>query len=318
MTTQPIDGQPAYAEYSDYAVDFEARDAVETLRSGLRTLSAQNQDATRRLESVHSAALAARRGAADLAGSLRRLAARVEWLEDRLRASGTVPVAELDRADTAVHELARAVLDGRDALEGLLEPDERAALLGTVEAFRGLERDRDRAARDVLAISTVLETTPRTDPAHAEHAARFRDAERRYAQTTRAVAQNSPAARSAQERLDADDEHSVTVEPTMVAGRRAELDLDSVLRERLAQEVERGALMPAWFSAVLGPAPSAAMPTAVWFDAAAAALAYRLVYGVDDATALLGSVPEADESRHRGREYDRIVTELSELDAGSA
>lgn len=315
MTTQPIDGQPRYADYSDYAVDADAREAIETLHTDLRALSAQGAEATRRLDLAHTAALAARRSAADNAGALRRLVARVEWLEDRLRAAGTVPVAELDRVDAAARDLARAVLDGLDAQESLLQPSERASLLATVEAFRGLERERDVAGRDVLAISTVLETTARTDPAHFDQTARFKDAERRYAQAAKAVSENAPTARTAQDRLTHDAERRVAVEPTLATGGRAEIELDNALRGRLAHEVERGALMPSWFSEVLGPAPAGGGSTAAWYDVASAALAYRLVYGIEDVAALLGPAPDPDAPLHRAEEYDRLVSELRELGA---
>jgi hypothetical protein len=249
----------------------------------------------------------------DTGKALRRLAARVEWLEERLRASGSAPEADLEPAIEHWEDLADAVQAGRDAEESLLDPKVREQLTADVEEFARLEEDRDRAAQTVLGISTELQSTRRGDPLHRRNAEQFTSAEQRLAVATDLVAGRIPAARSAQARLAEDDKRGTSQGPTIDAGREAAQELESLLRERLEGEVRRGAVMPAWFCAEFGHAPGP-VDAADWLDAAVGVLGYRLVYEVDDQRAALGTEPASGPLRHPFDEYWRLRVVVNKLE----
>lgn len=249
----------------------------------------------------------------DLGKALRRLAARVEWLEDRLRASGGVPVADLEPAVEHWEDLADAVQAGRDAEESLLDARVREQLTADVEEFAHLEADRDRAAQAVLAISGELQSSGRGDLRHRHNAQLFTAVEKSLAEATALVSGRAPAARSARARLAEDDQRAASQGPTIDAGREAAQELDSLLHEVLETEVGRGAVMPAWFSAEFGHAPGR-VDVAQWLDAAVGVLSYRLVYEVDDQRVALGTVPASGPQRHPFDEYWRLRSLVNGLD----
>lgn len=260
----------------------------------------------------------------DVVRTLRRLTARVGWLEDRLRESGTVPSADLDSADEAMRDLAAAVSAGCDAEERLLGERDRAAYDAALDWFSRLERERDEATNEMLEISAALGSTSRTDPVHVRQLAKFADAERRLAGAEEAVDAYGSTAQSAYNRLATDKELREELAATIEAGGDASSALVVRLRTRLATELGRGALMPAWFSGELGPGPgqardavgvrqSAEFSAPSWFEVAIAALAYRAVYEVDDATSLLGAEPAAGMPRHRAAAYRRLRSWLARL-----
>ncbi|HEV2638119.1 MAG TPA: hypothetical protein VGX23_23420 [Actinocrinis sp.] len=316
MSTQSDYGQPTYTRPG---VDDEAREALNTLHAELTRiaddLSGEQLERTRQFTRLRSALADADQAAADQARAARRLAARVDWLERRLRATGTIPVADLGGAGPEALGLAAAVVLGRDAEESLLDPAGRASLKTTAEAFARLEDERDQAAEDVLKISAALESTARTDLTHAQQLARFDAAEQRLAFAATAVAENLRFARAARERLNEDDRSREELAPVIEAGLEARATLEASLRTRLATEVARGALLPAWFSADLGPEPVDQDSAADWLTAAADASTHRLVYGIDDTRSVLGPRPAPTEPKHRRTEYARLAAELNRLDA---
>ncbi|WP_194908278.1 hypothetical protein [Catenulispora rubra] len=245
--------------------------------------------------------------------ALRRLAARVDWLEERLRASGGVPVADLEPAVEHWEDLADAVQAGRDAEESLLDARVRDQLTADVEEFAVLEADRDRAAQAVLSISTELQSSGRGDLRHQHNAQLFTAAEQRLAEASALAAGRARAAQSARARLAEDAERGASQGPVIDAGREALQELDSLLHEVLEVEVKRGAVMPAWFCAEFGHAPGRA-DSAEWLDAAVGVLSYRLVYEVDDQRIALGAEPAAGPLRHAFDEYWRLRSLVNRLD----
>lgn len=252
-------------------------------------------------------------GGKDLGKALRRLAARVDWLEERLRASGGTPVADLEPAVEHWEDLADAVHAGRDAEESLLDVRVREQLTADLAEFEQLEADRDRAAQAVLAISTELQSSGLGDRRHRHNAQLFTSAEQRLAEATALVAGRAPTARSAQARLAEDDRRDASQRTTIDAGREAAHELDSLLREVLEIEVGRGAVMPPWFCAEFGHVPGPGDP-AEWLEAAVAVLRYRLVYEVDDQRVALGTEPSPGPLRHPFDEYWRLRRLLNGLE----
>ena len=257
--------------------------------------------------------------------ALRRLAARVAWLEDRLCESGALPSADLDSADEQTRALAATVAAGCDAEERLLVERDRAAFQAAIEWYARLERERDEADREVLEIGAAAGSTARTDPVHVRQLARFGAAERRLAEAGDAVEGYASTARTARNRLAADATLRAELAETIEAGGEASLALAVRLRDRLAAELGRGTLLPGWFTGELGPGPSgaaegldarAAARSAApgWFEVAVAALAYRTVYGVDDAFSLLGAEPGPSAPKHRRVAHRRLRGWLARLE----
>lgn len=257
--------------------------------------------------------------------TLRRLTARVAWLENRLAESGTLPSADLDSTDEETRRLAATILAGCDAEERLLVERDRAAFRAAVEWFKRLERERDEAAREMLEIGAAAGSTARTDPEHVRQVARFADAEQRLAAAEDAVDGYAPTARTARGRLTADDALREELAETVDAGGEAGLLLAVRLRDRLAAEVSRGTLLPGWFTSEFGPEPSGAgdglsARTAArsgapgWFEVAVAALAYRTVYAIDDASALLGAEPGPGTPKHQRVAHRRLRGWLARLE----
>ncbi|HWG28501.1 hypothetical protein [Actinospica sp.] len=255
--------------------------------------------------------------------TLRRLTARVAWLEERLSESGALPAADLDSTDEETHELAAAVLAGCDAEERLLAQRERAAFQAAVEWYARLERQRDEAERAVLEIGAAAGSTARTDPLHVKRLAGFAAVERRLAEASDAAEGYASTARTARTRLAADAALRAELAELIDAGGEAGLSLAVRLRDRLAAELGRGTLLPAWFTGELGPGPSEAVPgmprpaisaAPGWFEVAVAALAYRTVYGVDDASTLLGTEPGPGAPKHRRVAHRRLRGWLARLE----
>lgn len=257
--------------------------------------------------------------------TLRRLTARVAWLEDRLRESDAVPSADLDSTDDEARELAVRITAGCDAEERLLAERDRAIFQTAVERFDQLERQRDEAGREMLEIGAAVGSTARTDPAHVRELARFTAAERRLAEAGDAVDGYASTARSAHALLATDAALRAEMAETIEAGAEASLELAVRLRDRLADELGRGALLPGWFTGELGPGPScsgenlgarefARSAAPGWFEVAVAALAYRTVYGVDDTSSLLGIEPGPSAPKHRRVAHGRLRGWLTRLD----
>jgi hypothetical protein len=250
----------------------------------------------------------------DLGKAVRRLVARVDWLEQRLRDSGEAPAADLEPADEHWEDLADAVQAGRDAEESLLDDRVRNQLAADVEEFARLEDDRDHAAQAVLAISTELQASGRADPRHRRNAELFTAAEHHLAEATALVAARTPKARSAQARLAEDEQRGESLAPAIDAGHEAAAELDALQRELLEAQLRRAAVMPTWFCAEFGHAPAWAASEEQWLDAAVGVLVYRLVYEVEDQRTALGPEPASGPLRHPFDEYWRLRALLSRLE----
>lgn len=304
--------------YTEHTIDVEAREALNVLHTNLTSLAAElaaeQQERTWQFDQMRTAVDDAQRDLAGLARSSRRLAARVRWLEQRLRADSGIPLADLDQHDPELLELADAVLAGRNAEEGLLDGPGLESVQNIVDTFARLELERDQAMADMLKVSAELESTGRDDPGRAREVARFGAAEQRLAFSRDAVDENQRFARAARDQLAQNAARRAELTPVIKAGWAARDALEAGLRKQVGATVAGGALPPIWFTADLGPAPTAGAGPA-WLLAAAGALAYRTVYGVRDSSSVLGARPGESEPKHRASEYDRLSGELDALDA---
>jgi len=247
----------------------------------------------------------------EMSATVKRLAVQVAWIEQHLRSTGSARTVDLDRADPDLIGLAAVAEAGRAAAAELLLPVERAGLIGE------LARNRDAVARQRAALRDVLaacERVARGEPQGAAHRlarAEYQAARDRFAEAGAAVSTTLPAAHTAREKLVADDAERERCSALIADGERAERELLTRLRTRIASAVTDGAMLPAWLTGPLGPMPVAGAAER-WTDVAAGLLAYRITYGVTDPADAVGEVPTGAGERRRRWHADlgRGVREL--------
>ncbi|RQW96971.1 hypothetical protein DLJ59_30215 [Micromonospora inaquosa] len=90
-----------------------------------------------------------------------------------------------------------------------------------------------------------------------------------------------------------------------MTGEAARATLQSKLRDRLSTAIADAALLPSWFTIVLGHQPPAT-DTQRWLDTAVSLLMYRIIYAVKDPVVALGPPPGDDADR---KAWYRSLTE---------
>lgn len=247
----------------------------------------------------------------ELAATVKRLSTQVTWIERHIRSTGSAPSIDLDHVDPELSALAATTEAGRRAADGLLPPFDRAGFETTVADHRDAVARRDDAVRSLLDACARLVDTEREDAGHRQARADYLRARSFHADAGRRLDVLGGEARAASERLAADDEERLRVAPTVAAGERAETELLTRLRTKLAAAVGDGALLPAWLTGPLGPMPPAGTAQR-WMDVAAGLLAYRITYDVTDPEDALGELPDPVPGYRRRRHADlgRGIREL--------
>lgn len=227
----------------------------------------------------------------ELTAVVKRLGIQVTWIERHIRRSGAARAVQLDDVEPELVGLAKTAEAGHRAQDALLTPFARAQLEATVADHHDAVAVHRRGVESLLQACARLVATDRDDPPHRQARADYVAA--RGALVTAARRREALAAEacSAAERLTADDDERRAREATIEAGRRAELELLTRLRTRLAAAVGDGALLPAWLTQSVGPMPAAGTAER-WTDVAAGLLAYRITYRVDDPEEALGELPD--------------------------
>jgi hypothetical protein len=248
----------------------------------------------------------------ELTAVVKRLGTQVTWIERHIRSSGAARTLDLDDVEPELVGLAEIAEAGHRAQDSLLTPFARAGLEATVADHRDADAVHRRTVESLLQACARLVGTDRDDPPHrrqtrADYLA-ARDALADAARRREAIADQ---ARSAIERLTADDDERRARAATIEAGRRAELELLTRLRTRLAAAVGDGALLPAWLTQSIGPMPGAGTAQR-WTEVAAGLLAYRITYRLDDPEEALGELPDTATGYRRRwhAELGRGVREL--------
>jgi hypothetical protein len=286
--------------------------AIANLPLRLSTLDNSMDDVRQLLRRVDSRSAQVEATTNDLAALVKRLGARVEWLERNIRLQSQTSEVELDDVDRAEAELARIAEAGHLARTELLPPAGRSALEAAVqahsEAVRAQEHHRDAA----LAACEVLAETSRDDRRHATAALEFRAAVDDLSDSRRRATDLALPALEATDVLAGDDEHQVAVADVVAEGEQAWAALQNRLRTRVADAVGEGALLPSWFTTVLGPIPSP-QDTRAWMDVATSLLAYRVTYAVTDPILALGRAPGDGENPRRRAWYQQLRRQFDEL-----
>jgi hypothetical protein len=286
--------------------------AIGNLPARLSDLDGSLNDVRAALRQVQNRSIAVETTSNDLAALVKRLDARVEWLERNIRLQAVTAEVELDDVDSAEVHLAQVAEAGHVARSELLPPAGRSALEAAVaahaEALRAQVHHRDVA----LGACEVLAETRRDDERHVNAVAEFRAAVASRDQARQRARELAAPALEAAAVLGVDEEQQVAVADVLVAGEHAWAALQHRLRTRVADAVGEGALLPAWFTTVLGPIPPAE-DTRAWMDVATSLLAYRVTYGVTDPVVALGSPPVEAESARRRAWYQQLRRQFVEL-----
>ena len=248
----------------------------------------------------------------DLTALVKRLGARVEWLERNIRLTDSAEEADLDEVGPEETRLAEVAEQGHRAQAGLLAGSSRSGLESAVQAHQDAVQSHARHRDQALDACRDLAHLPWTDPRHRQAAERFQQ-ERADAERTRASIQDlaGPALQAAQQ-LAVDEERHREVADVVGRGERAWATLNGLLRSRLAEAVGSGNLLPAWFTAVLGPIPPM-QDARRWMDAGTALLAYRVTYGITDPVLPLGPPPGAGSGPRRSSWHDQLTRQFREL-----
>lgn len=247
----------------------------------------------------------------ELSAIVKRLATQVTWIERHIRSSGAARSIDLDHLDPELSALAATAEAGRRARDELLSTFERADLEARAADHRdAVTRHRD-ALRSLLDACARLLGTGRDDEAHRLARADYERARGTRGEAAGRLEALAGDAATARQRLAADDEERRSRAPAIAAGERAEMELLTRLRTKVAAAVGDGALLPAWLTGPLGPMPPAGA-AGRWMDVAAGLLAYRITYAVADPDDALGALPEVVPG-HRRRWFADLGRGVREL-----
>jgi chromosome segregation ATPase len=286
--------------------------AIGNLPDRLNRLDGSLDEVRTALRQVQKRSIAVETTSNDLAALVKRLDARVEWLERNIRLQAATAEAALDDVDSLEVELAQVAEAGHVARSELLPPSGRSAMEAAVaahaEALRTQLHQRDLA----VDACEILAETERFDQRHVAAVTEFRTAVAARDQARQRARELAGPALEAASVLEVDEEQLVAVADVIAAGERAWDELQDRLRGRVAEAVGVGALLPAWFTSVLGPIPPAEDARA-WMDVATSLLAYRVTYGVTDPVVALGRAPAESETARRRAWYQQLRRQFSDL-----
>jgi hypothetical protein len=247
-----------------------------------------------------------------LVSALKRLTARVEWLERNIRLQAETTEAALDDFDATDEQLATVAERGHQARAELLPPSGRSSLEAAVTAHAAAVTAETRERQLAMSACQVLADTRWDDERHTSAIAEFRSAVAGIDVARARVRELAPPALQAVTALGADEDRHLAVADVVAEGELAWDTLQARLRSRVAEAVGAGALLPAWFTSVLGPIPPA-QDTRPWMDVATSLLAYRLTYAVSDPILALGREPGPESTARRRAWHLQLRRQVRDL-----
>ena len=286
--------------------------AIGDLPDRLGALDGSLEDVRTALRQVQKRSMAVETTSYDLAALVKRLDARVEWLERNIRLQASTAEAALDDVDSVEVELAEVAEAGHVARSELLPPASRSALEAAIAAHAEAVRTQFHHRDIALEACEVLAETARDDDRHVSAVAEFRAAVAGRDKARQRARELAEPAIEATAVLSLDEDQQIAVADVLVAGEHAWAALQHRLRTRVADAVGEGALLPAWFTTVLGPIPPAE-DTRAWMDVATSLLAYRVTYGVTDPVVALGRPPADLETARRRAWYQQLRRQFLDL-----
>jgi chromosome segregation ATPase len=284
---------------------------VDQLKEKLDELETEHSQGIERLETeLRDTTETADTAAADVESvqqDLRRLTARVAWLERRSQLAEGEEAVALDAVNATMRRQLQALSAASRARLPLLPDQEYQRLTYQVQRYRDSLTRLHQARTAALQASETLAETAVDSPEHQDAATRYRTATAEIGTHNQAALNSRAAAEAARPRLEADDHNRAQAAPVLAAGTEADAALHQNLRTRLAEAVSNAALLPLWFTTALGPMPTGPN-TQHWIDTATEALLYRITYKVDDQVVLLG--PKPTQPGDRRAQYDQLTRDV--------
>jgi chromosome segregation ATPase len=287
-------------------------DAINFLPGRLRGLDSQMQQARKETRAVDARTADLETALRDLTAVLKRVDARVEWLERNIRLRESATAVELDDVGGELVEVAAEAESGLNARSHLMSAEDRSGLQALVAEHAGVAKEQVSRLEEALAASRTIAEGGPADDARVAAVTTFRTAARAWEAARSRTMDLAERAEDAQQRLVEDDRRRIRQADVIAAGERAWEALQAALRARVADAVGEGALLPAWFTSVLGPIPPAE-DTRSWMDVATDLLAFRVTYGVDDPASALGPEPGVDASARRRAWHQQLRRRLRDL-----
>jgi chromosome segregation ATPase len=248
----------------------------------------------------------------DMTSLIKRLGARVEWLERNIRLQSDLAEAALDDVGPEEVRLAAVAEAGHRAQYGLLTAAARSALESAVHAHATAVRHHVQHRESALEACQDLAGTDWKSAQHAAAVQRFQQSAADTGQAYEALKRLADPALAARRQLDDDEQQHRSVADVLADGEQAWTRLNELLRDRVADAVGAGALLPSWFTGVLGPIPPV-QDTRRWMDGAIALLAYRVTYAISDPMLALGTAPAQDAGPRQRHWYEQLTRQLREL-----
>jgi hypothetical protein len=242
--------------------------------------------------------------AAGLAKQVQALEGQLASLSSTIARAGLATQADLDAAGSQDPALVAQMTRGRDARNRLLSTPERAARLAVLTESAQADLDRLDAVASAAEAAKVLGRTRFRAKAYKQTAADLLEAQEKVERANVLCDSLVRRAARAADELKADDAAAAEMADVLDAGVQAHRRLLANARARLLGEVERGSALPAWFLRAFGPTPPFHSPDG-WYDAAAAVIAYRVVYGVRAEDEALGPRPLGSDHT-RTTEFDHL------------
>src|SRR4051794_12793068 len=200
---------------TSYAV-VQLRNDVDDLGAAIQDLPDQlgainsGLDAVRvALRKVENRSVEVEASTQELGALVKRLDARVEWLERNIRLKSAAAEAHLDDVDHREIELAQVAEAGHVARADLLPPAGRSALEAAVDAHSTAVRAQVHHRDLALAACEVLASTALDDARHIGAVAEFRAAVAGLTEARKRVKELSGPALEAAEVLTADEQQQV-------------------------------------------------------------------------------------------------------------
>lgn len=284
---------------------YEIKNDLEELTNDQRRSHSEHQEL---LEDVQEEKSRLERSVSTLEDKLRELSQQVTVLERRALHSSTER-AELDTCTTTEQAYARRALRLFDLARMRLSKAERDRKDSSLRHVQGMAAQLATAEDQLVAAAKTLveleDRDPR-EPAHQQAAQAYQKAKQTRERFQSGPEDWSQRIATLQSELDEDDRVRAKHDDELRACRADYLKLRRGLHTKLQRAVDSGAVLPVWFTTVLGPAPPA-HATEQWVKTALDVLTYRVVYGVTDQIVALGPEISTDSDDELRRSWRHTV-----------
>lgn len=250
-----------------------------------------------RLDAIESIAEEARDELAETLKEIRAMRSHVRWLEQVLAQTADLPKAHLDASDSTIEKLVARIERGRTLKAQVAPRGELTRLQWLIDRPTQLTDDLDALTDQASALSRQLRDMA---PEHADYRARvtaFSALTHKIHAAQQAVEQAQQQAKKARQDKHQKESANSAVGPDILDGQRARTQLTRILRTRVSEAITEVHRLPEWFTQALGHEPPR-QGVEEWMSTAAAVIAHRLLWGIDDPVSALGPSPRYDDPFH--------------------